>query len=1189
MEPVAITAAAARLPGAADLDAYWARTLRAEPAPLEPLAARWGLPRERFFSPDPAAVDRTYVDRAFCAERAGLSAVPGEDPQETLAVAVLAEALAAREARPGPPLARARTGLVLATAWAGESYFQADARAVLRTLGGLEHEGPAIPPLGPDLLPRRLAERLGLGGPRLAIDTACASSLYAIEVGAGLLAAGAADAVLVSGLTGFLPLFLFVGFSRLRALSPQGTILPFSADASGILIGEGCGAVLLERPTPELPALARVVGLGLSCDGADRSVFAPGPEGQRRAYEAAYRDVDPAEVDYVEGHGTATAVGDETELMTLDGFFGPHRARPLPVGSAKGLVGHLLAAAGMASLLKGLLMLRERTLPPHLPVRPHPRLRETCCALLDAPRPWAVGERGRPRRLGISSFGFGGSNAHLVLQEAPPGPTRVTVPSRRLEPSPPARLAFVDLEVAVGSALGTEAWREALAHGRAPFSSFSTERFGLDRAAFGAAEGAALGAYFPPRLTVETQGLRMGPNLLARLDPLQLLVIELARRLLARHSAAAQPGTAVVLTSNLGGAMALRLYRRHCAQTRAGSPLTPELAAFLGPDTTLEAIASSLTPLCSGYPAYHFDLRAFHATLSGEAGTLWTALQLAPGWLAERCDALLLGAARSIKGPLDLAGGDDPPGEAAALFLLEDAARARAAGRRVLGTLGALVPGEDARDLAAACAAAGLAPERVALRERCALDGARETESASGALAGALAEASGLEALSRVLLAPLEPGQVAAIEVVRGDALLLTAFVEREARWEGAPAPLVRPREVPFVPAPLPAAAPAASAGEAPSPRLAPYLDYLEQTAAAVRAFLTLQREAAAPLVAASGAASGQGHARSEPAASAPTSVGWRARLEQALATRPPGARVLEGLEAAEVEGRIEASARLLVDEEHPYFFDHPLDHVPGILLLEGAHGLALAAAAAARPPGPDEVLFVGEATLGFRRFCEKGAPTDVRVRQRRAASPARLAWEGEVRQGALLAATLDLETEVAPLRLEGGLAASDDALAGAPSPEPALLHKRRAENVLVSILVRAPGPEEVYRCALRPPPAGHCLAAGDRRCWSLLYLLETARQAVMLGAHGVEGIPLGLPMNLLSLRVSLRGPAPRAAALSWRLGRQPFLRVGSMVIGEVRATLLVGTRELGEAVIKAQVVDADTYRGQRGERWSTA
>src|SRR5690606_28868663 len=126
--------------------------------------------------------------------------------------------------------------------------------------------------------------------------------------------------------TGFLPLFLFVGFSRLRALSPQGAILPFSADASGILIGEGCGAVLLERATPELPALADVVGLGLSCDGADRSVFAPGPEGQRRAYEAAYRDVDPAEVDYVEAHGTATAVGDETELMTLDGFFGPRRA-----------------------------------------------------------------------------------------------------------------------------------------------------------------------------------------------------------------------------------------------------------------------------------------------------------------------------------------------------------------------------------------------------------------------------------------------------------------------------------------------------------------------------------------------------------------------------------------------------------------------------------------------------------------------------------------------------------------------------------------------------------------------------------------------------------------------------------------------------------------------------------------------
>ncbi|HBP22252.1 MAG TPA: hypothetical protein DEA08_31275, partial [Planctomycetes bacterium] len=614
----AITAAAANLPGSPTFAAWSERVLAARPAPLVELGPRWGVPAERYRATRPGEPGKTYLERAFGCE---LEVPPGADRQHALARDVVEQLLAERRAKGPLP---ARIGLIVATEWAGEAYFRADVRQALAELVPADALPPREDALAPDELLARLAEEAELAGPRLAIDTACASSLYALDVGSGWLAEGEADAVLVLGLTGFLPLFLFVGFSKLRALSPSGQLLPFARDAQGIVPGEGAGAVLLE-PSDSPHAEARIVGLGLSCDGADRSVFAPAAEGQRRAYQAAYREVDPATVDVIEAHGTATPLGDEVELTTLDAFFAPHRqGRPLPLGSAKALVGHTLAAAGMASLLKVLAMLRAETLAPHVAVDPHPRLAQTCCELLSEARPWPRGER--PRRAGVSSFGFGGSNAHLVIEEALAGPPASAQP-------PSLRgLVLSDLELALGSALDPAEVRRALREQRPLFSTFSSARFGRDRASWGAPEGAALGAYLPARFAVEGQALRLGPNLLARLDPLQQLTTELARRLLARQEVD-PTATGVALVSNLGGDTALRLYRRSAYETRAPAP-EPHQAAALGPDTTTEAIATSLTPMASGYPAFHFDLRAFHLTLSGEPGSLLDALALAPHWLA---------------------------------------------------------------------------------------------------------------------------------------------------------------------------------------------------------------------------------------------------------------------------------------------------------------------------------------------------------------------------------------------------------------------------------------------------------------------------------------------------------------------------------------------------------------------------
>lgn len=1083
-EPVAITAMAGIFPGAPDLEAYWGRILRAEPAPLGPLDGRWGGAREHLFDPRPGTPDRTYLDRAFQLPDEALPPAGGEGGAADRQVRFGREALRRLFASGGPtPVDAAETALVAGTSWTGDAYFEADAA---RFLGRPAPDGVAA--LAPDRQLEALARPLGLGGPLLAVDAACASSLYALEAACALLGTGQAPAVAVLGLSAFLPAFLFAGFSKLMALSPAGTILPFSARAAGIVPGEGAGAVLLEPLEAALRAgrapLGVIRAIGLSADGADRSVFAPGPAGQRVAYERAYAGagLDPAEVDYLEAHGTATPVGDETEIETADAFFGPARAgrAKLPLGSVKALIGHTLAAAGIASVLKALLILREQTIPPHIPVEPHARLRDSCLALGTAPVPLPP-EKGRARRVAISSLGFGGANAHVVI-DAWEGPLRAGAAPRASARGSSAAgagaaLALIDFEIALGEPA------------------------------------------FPSRFTIDATGLRMGPNLLRRVDPFQLLVTELARRVMARQpGAAGSERTAAVFCTNLGGEMALRLSRRYAVRARGDDPEPAGL-----PEMTPEAIASALPAMCSGYPALHFDLRAFHETLSGPPGTFWRALALAPAWLGARCRSLLLGAGRRLR-PLDDTEG---AAEGAGIFLLERLEDARRAGKKVLATI------------RIEKAAAGAGGE---------VDG-RETSKLDGAPLG---EAAGIDALARALRAE---GRRAAIEVRAGEAHLFTVLVEKEAP-PGAreAAPLARvPVEVRFAPgtaarAPAPAEAPAPPG--APAPAGSAWTAWLDATAGAVHAFFAAQRAALALV------------RGSSPAGAV------------AAVPRPGGAAIANVVRSP--AGGL--GADLVVREDHPYFFDHPLDHVPGTLLVAGALDLA---ACALR-----EDHFIAGVSVAFRRFCEKEGRTLIELDPpvARGGGGERFTLAGRVRRdGAAEAPALATFEIVARPRPAIPLAAPAAPPEGPPvePPERRLLHKHRAENVLVGPLEPL-GPGE-FRCRLIPPPAGHFFAGGDARAHSLLYVLETARQMLMLIAHTIEAVPLGVPMNLLSVRAETDVPVPRDAPLELRCRREPLRRLGEAVLSDVRLALRAPEGEIGTCEIRAQIVDPATYARQRG------
>ncbi|WP_435179075.1 beta-ketoacyl synthase N-terminal-like domain-containing protein [Actinacidiphila sp. bgisy145] len=267
------------------------------------------------------------------------------------------------------------------------------------------------------------ATALGLGGPRYALDAACSSALYALKLACDHLAAGQADLVLAGGVCAPDPTLIHLSFSDLRAYPSDGFSQPFDDRSGGILTGQGAGMVAVRRLADALRdgdrIYAVVDGIGLSNDGAGRHLLVPRGEGQLDAYELAYRGsgVDPTAIDYLECHATGTPIGDATEAESVAAFFGAHGKVPL-IGSVKGNIGHLLTVAGLSSMLKVILAMAGGHIPPTIGVERPVTSKDGAVGdgvLVRSGRPWPRGDG--PRRAAVSAFGFGGTNAHVLLSE----------------------------------------------------------------------------------------------------------------------------------------------------------------------------------------------------------------------------------------------------------------------------------------------------------------------------------------------------------------------------------------------------------------------------------------------------------------------------------------------------------------------------------------------------------------------------------------------------------------------------------------------------------------------------------------------------------------------------------------------------------------------------------------------------
>ncbi|MBM4393933.1 MAG: polyketide synthase, partial [Deltaproteobacteria bacterium] len=477
-EPVAVVGLGCRLPRAFSPQALHEGLLASFDGIIE-------VPRERwdpalYWDPDKSVPDKTYAKIGgfvtgfqFNPKRFRIppSVARLVDPIQQMALEAAADALDDAGYGESRDFDRSRVATILGNSMGGEitdeytlrvmfpamrkaltevpgfAALQPDARAAI--LAAYEQELKRdLPPITEDSMPGELANvvagritnALNLGGPNFTTDAACAGSMAAIQAAVKGLQDGDFDMALTGGADRSMGVATYAKFCKIGALSPDGS-RPFDAAANGFVMGEGVGIVVLKRLSDAIRDKDRIYavirGLGASSDGKGKGITAPNPEGQRRALRRAYENagVDPWDVDLFECHGTSTVVGDKVEVEALSEIVGAgRRDRPARIGSIKSNIGHLKSAAGAASTLKACLALHHGVFLPSINYR-NPRqdldLSGVPLVVSDRPEAWEGGRR----LCGVSAFGFGGTNFHMVLEGYQEGAVqpRASIVPRRVE------------------------------------------------------------------------------------------------------------------------------------------------------------------------------------------------------------------------------------------------------------------------------------------------------------------------------------------------------------------------------------------------------------------------------------------------------------------------------------------------------------------------------------------------------------------------------------------------------------------------------------------------------------------------------------------------------------------------------------------------------------------------------------
>jgi len=424
-EPIAIIGMGCRFPGAKDPESFWQLLRNGVDAISEVPADRW--PKQAFFHPDPSVPGKSisywggFLDSIDQFDPAFFGISPMEakymDPQQRLLLELAYEALDdAGQIKTN--LAGTKTGVFIGISINEYSQLQFGDPSTITSHSGT---GSAL-----SIAANRISYFFDFHGPSMAIDTACSSSLAAVHLACQSLRSGECAMALAGGVNMILSPAHSIAFTKAGVLAPDGRCKTFDARANGYVRGEGGGVLVLKPLSAALadgdPVHALILGSAMGQDGRTNGLIAPSREAQETMLRDAYRaaGISPGSVQYVEAHGTGTLLGDSMEAKALGAVVGENRTNgPCTIGSVKTNIGHLESAAGIAGLIKVVLSLQHRTIPPSLHYQspnPHIPFDALNLQVQNELKPWPAGAG--PALAGVSSFGFGGTNVHLIVREA---------------------------------------------------------------------------------------------------------------------------------------------------------------------------------------------------------------------------------------------------------------------------------------------------------------------------------------------------------------------------------------------------------------------------------------------------------------------------------------------------------------------------------------------------------------------------------------------------------------------------------------------------------------------------------------------------------------------------------------------------------------------------------------------------
>jgi len=569
--PVAIVGVGGIFPDALTLEHLWENILHGRSAAGEVPEGRWPLRFADVYDPI-RQLDKVYSKRGcyvrnFQLTPEGFALDP--DLFDALDPAFHFVLHAARQALRGTNTANLdlqRAGIIIgqialptdaASALTAESVGRWFEQQVFRSLGRERPSASSARPTDPlnryvvGMAAGVAARALRLGGGSLTVDGACAASLYALKFAVEELCAGRADLMLTGGAARPDCLYTQMGFCQLQALSPTGLCAPFDANGNGLVVGEGAGIVALKRLADALrdhdQIYAVIRGIGLSNDRRG-NLLAPDSEGQLRAMRAAYTQAQwsPQDLDLIECHATGTPVGDVVEFTSLTTLWGESGWQPQQcvIGSVKSNIGHILTGAGAAGLIKVLLALKHHTLPPTANfVAPAPRidLKNSPFQVLTASQVWTPRNPATPRRAGISAFGFGGINAHVLIEEWPadrPASQSAANAAIAVQTAPAEPIAVIAMETHVGPWSSLRKFQERVFGGDATAEPHKrSNSWGLEQSDWFQETGLppdALQGFFIEEVAIPPGQFRIPPKEMEEALPQQLLMLQVAAAALAQ-------------------------------------------------------------------------------------------------------------------------------------------------------------------------------------------------------------------------------------------------------------------------------------------------------------------------------------------------------------------------------------------------------------------------------------------------------------------------------------------------------------------------------------------------------------------------------------------------------------------------------------------------------------------------------